>query len=240
MNSLHRYMPILAAHPLSLLNVAEHHTEYLEGLYSWYRCVQTYFSLSILFRFSALRLSCSRGKVNVVAWIFSGWLRNHSATLLDWQKRQSTQPWRGGLQGRSLLKYCNQVSCGGNKALNGMLKREEGTSPALQRHSGQPWDRDRGEKDGEGEFQRCFAKHKLGLVRLSDAQNVHSHRRSLTLLRVCVCTWVTQHIPERKKKKAPNTARKLHILCPLPSALSLSCSMIKVCLGLWGNFAGYI
>lgn len=42
--------------------------------------------------------------------------------------------------------------------------------------------------------------------------------------------------------KAPKKAysSQLQILCPLPLALSLPCSMIKVCLRLWGNFAGYI
>lgn len=51
------------------------------------------------------------------------------------------------------------------------------------------------------------------------------------------------HLYERGSlNKAPKKAQSspLHILCPPPLARSLPCSAIKVCLRLWGNFAGYI
>lgn len=53
-----------------------------------------------------------------------------------------------------------------------------------------------------------------------DAQNAHTHRRSLTL----VCAWVTRHSPE--KAYAPLTD-------PLPSSLGALSTLIKVCLRLW-------
>ncbi len=151
-----------------------------------------------------------------------------TATLLQSQRQQSMEPSRGAFQGHSLLKYCNQVSRGENKAFSGMLEREEGTFQTLrdtrvstgtdtqERRTGKPNSKDSSQNTSSGSS-------------VFDAQNAHSHGRSLTLVRA----QVTQRSPEK-------SIRKLQINCPPPSALSLPGSIIKVCLRLWGNFAGYI
>lgn len=60
-------------------------------------------------------------------------LENHTtATLIQSQRKQKMQPLRRGFQGRSLLKYCNQVSCGENKAFNEMVECGEGTFQTLR------------------------------------------------------------------------------------------------------------
>lgn len=156
-------------------------------------------------------------------------LENHiTATSLQSQRKQSTEPSGGGFQGHSLLKYCNQVYCGENKALSGMFEREEGTFQTLrgtqviagteteERRTGKPNSKDALQNTSSGSS-------------VFDAQSAPSHGRSLTLVR----SRVTRHSPKK-------STRKLQILCPLPSALSLPCSTIKVCLRSWGNFAGYI
>lgn len=155
-------------------------------------------------------------------------LENHNAILLQRQRKQSTEPSGGGFQGLALLDYCNQVE---NKAFNGMLECEEGTFPShrdTQVSTGTETEERRMEKPNSRDASQSTSSGSSGF----DAQNVHSHGRSLTL----VYARVTQHSP----KKSICMARKLHILCPLPLALSLPCYMIKVCLRLWGNFAGYI
>lgn len=65
-----------------------------------------------------------------------------------------------------------------------------------------------------------------------DAQKASLPR---THTHTCVCAHGSLNTsPKNKKSKC--TARKLQILCSLPSAISLPCSTIKVCLRLWGNF----
>lgn len=78
-----------------------------------------------------------------------------------------------------------------------------------QRHTGQRWDWDRGEKDGEAKFQRCFAEHKLRLVRFWCTKC--SLPRTLT--HTCVCVG---HSTQPQKKHTHG----LQAPHPLPFSLS--------------------
>lgn len=80
-----------------------------------------------------------------------------------------------------------------------------------QRHAGQHWDWDRGEKDREAKFQRCFAEHKLRLVSFWCAK--HSIPRTLTP--TCVCARVTQQSPEKKPTARSSRSAALS-LSPAP------------------------
>lgn len=86
--------------------------------------------LSILYSLSDLESCLPKRQVKWRFWLDFSQDGIHTATLLQRQSKQSMEPSRGGFQGRSLLKYCNQVSCGENKAFNGMHEREEGTFPS--------------------------------------------------------------------------------------------------------------
>lgn len=150
MNTFHRSTDyIWAAHSLSLLNVAEHQytvcntsvdcTVDIEIGEGWYwklqlqNCIRFKITfLSILYSLSDLEPCLLKRKVKWRFWLDFSQDGIHTASLLQRQSKQSMEPSRGGFQGRSLLKYCNQVSCGENKAFNGMREREEGTFPSLR------------------------------------------------------------------------------------------------------------
>ncbi len=175
--------------------------------------------------------------VKVLAWAFSGWYPNSSRepyncylTTVTKKTKHSLQEW--GFEGRSLLKYCNQVSRGENKAFNEVLEREEGAFETLrdtQVSAGTETEEKRTAKPNSKDALRSTSTGSSAF----HAQSAHSHGRSLAL--VCV----RGSLDTAPKKKHTHGSR-LQILCPLPSALSLPCSTIKVCLRLWGNFAGYI
>lgn len=108
--------------------------------------------------------------VNVLPFfnIFSGWCHNSSRkshnchlTTITKKTKHATS---GGFQGRLLLKYCNQVSCGENKAFNETLEHEERGHFKPSETHGSSLGQRRGETDREAKFQTCFREHKLGLV----------------------------------------------------------------------------
>lgn len=74
-----------------------------------------------------------------------------TANLLQPQRKQSTEPSRGVFQGRSLPKYCNQVSCEENRKLSmECLSMKRGHYKPSETHRGQRWDWGRGREEGRG------------------------------------------------------------------------------------------
>lgn len=154
-------------------------------------------------------------------------LEKHALTASLRSQRKQNTPLRRALQGRSLLKSCNQTSS--YVLFNETLEREEGPfqtlTPGLT-----------GEDHDGAKFQRCFAEHKLGLV------SVWCTKGSLLRPSTYTCVCAGHSTQARKGIKKKRRKRHVHhsllqILCPLPSALALSpLLMIKVCLHLWGNF----
>lgn len=155
----------------------------------------------------------------VLARVFSGWYPNSSRKPYNCHFTPITKKTKHAAFKRrvsrtlSLLNYCNQVSCREDKAFNEMLEREEGTFQTPQRHKGQHWDWDRGEKDGEAKFQRCFTERKLRLVSFFDAQNASLPR---TLTHTCVRAGHSTQC----RKKSSRTARSSR-----SSALFPQCSL---------------
>lgn len=67
-------------------------------------------------------------------------LENHTLTTLLQSQRKQNTPWRRALQGRSLLRSCNQTSC---VLFNEILEFEEGPfqtlKPGLWQRRGSRW-----------------------------------------------------------------------------------------------------
>ena len=164
-------------------------------------------------------------------------LENHTtANLLQPQRKQSGEPSRGVFQGRSLLKYCNQVSCGEHRKLSvECLSVKRGTflnPPRLTR--GQRWDWGRGREEGRGS-----RIPRMPRVNTSSGSSGFSDAPERSLPRTLTHTRVRRGSLDTAPKKAQR-ARLAGSGSSLSLSLSLPCSAIKVCLRLWGNFAGYI